>query len=422
MTMFGLIDCNNFYVSCERIFNPSLNGKPVVVLSNNDGCVISRSEEAKSLGIKMGEPFFKLTSYIKKSGLICYSSNFPLYGDISARVMDTLRRETPGIEIYSIDEAFMDLRGVCEKDARLLGKSLVSKIRKEIGVPISIGISKTKTLAKIATKMSKKYPATMGFCLIIREEQIAKVLSGFPVEDIWGVGRAYSKMLNQSGVDTAADFLKKSDKWVRQKMGVTGLKCWRELGGTPCISLEESVPDKKQICTSRSFSYDIFDIEEILKAIATFSSYSAEKLRRQNGVCREAIVFLLTNPFREGAEHHNQSVLVTFSDYTDNTLKIASNACYAVREIFREGYGYKKCGVILSSIISKSENIPSLFTPHEELFRESALMNVLDEINEKYGKSSIVTAAAGVERIRANQNLLSKRYTTSWDDIIQVIV
>lgn len=420
--MFGLIDCNNFYVSCERLFNPSLEGKPVVVLSNNDGCVISRSSEAKQLGIKMGEPYFKLNELVKTSGLICYSSNFPLYGDISSRVMDTLRRATPSVEVYSIDEAFVDFRGVSVNEIEKLGKELVRSIRKGVGIPVSMGASKTKTLSKAATRLSKKYPATKGLCIMHKDKDISKVLGGFPVEDVWGIGRAHKKMLNSVGIKTAAEFIAKDEKWIRGKMGVTGVRTWRELKGEPCITLENITPDKKQICTSRSFARDIFEIDDLYKAIATFASYSAEKLRRQRGVCREIIVFMLTNPFRNEGRVHNQSVLITLSEHTDNTMKIAANACNAMVGIFREGCGYKKCGVILSSIVKKDELTPSIFESVDENLRDSSLMMVMDEINQKYGKSSIVTAAAGIERIKANQNLLSKRYTTSWDDIIEVIV
>ncbi|MDD2491799.1 MAG: Y-family DNA polymerase [Bacteroidales bacterium] len=420
--MFGLIDCNNFYVSCERVFNPSLEGRPVVVLSNNDGCVISRSAEAKSVGIKMGDPYFKLRELIKNKGVICYSSNFPLYGDISNRVMEILRNNTPSIEIYSIDEAFIDFRGVSMEKAEKLGRELIRNIKKGVGIPVSIGISKTKSLAKVATRLSKKHPDNKGFCLMINQADIDKVLISLPISEVWGIGRAHSKMLNSSNILNAFDFVKKEERWIKSRMGVTGLRTWRELKGEPCITLENGTQDKKQICTSRSFANDIFQLDDLFKAVATFASQSAEKLRRQNGVCNQIIVFILTNPFREGAPIHNQSILITLTEQTDNTLKIVSNACNGLREIYREGYGYKKCGVILTSITSKSDLTYSLFESIDEQTRGSSLMSVLDEINTKYGKSSLVIATAGIDRIKANQNLLSNRYTTSWDDIIEVIV
>jgi DNA polymerase V len=397
-----------------------LEGKPVVVLSNNDGCVISRSEEAKKLGIRMGAPFFKINEVVGKSNVMCFSTNFPLYGDISSRVMDIIRRETPGIEVYSIDEAFIDFRGVSENEISILGKSLVAKIKKGVGVPVSLGVSNTKTLAKVATKLSKKYPATKGFCLMNKEADIAKVLKKFPIEDVWGIGRSYSKMLISSGVISAADFLSKNELWVDSRMGITGLKTWRELWGEHCIVLEDGIPDKKQICTSRSFATELYDLEDLYKAVSTFSSNSAEKLRRQRCVCREIIVFIHTNRFKENVQAHNQSALISLSEYTDSSITIGINACNGLKDIFRDGCGYKKCGVILSSIIRKTDVIPSLFESLEEKDRDSSLMSVMDEINTKYGKNSLVTAAAGIERIKANQNLLSKRYTTSWDDIIEV--
>lgn len=420
--MFGLTDCNNFYVSCERLFNPSLNGKPVVVLSNNDGCVISRSNEAKALGVKMGEPIFKMKEIVKREGIACFSANFSLYGDISARVMDKLRSFSPGIEIYSIDEAFLDFTGVPEKDIFQTGPEIVRRIKKDVGVPVSLGVSHTKTLAKVATRLSKKYPATKGFCLMEKPEDIAKVLSKFPVEDIWGIGRAYSKMLKSHGIETATDFTKKSPEWIKSRMGVPGVKSWRELRGEACIRLEDRTLDKKQICTSRSFAKDLYDFEDICKAVATFAAASAEKLRHQKGACREVLIFILTNPFKDNAKQHYQSAAVNLETHSDSTFTIAGAACNALRDIFREGYGYKKAGVILSEISRKSDLTLSLFEDSSKADKESSLMSVMDEINMRYGRHSLYTAAAGVEKIKSNQNMLSKRYTTSWDDIIEVKV
>lgn len=420
--MYGLTDCNNFYVSCERLFNPSLEGRPVVVLSNNDGCVISRSNEAKALGIGMGEPIFKMKEVVSRERIACFSANFSLYGDLSARVMDKLRSYSPGIEIYSIDEAFLDLSGVPEKEIKSLGPEIVRRIKKDIGIPVSLGVSHTKTLAKVATRLSKKYPATKGFCFMQKKEDIARVLVKFPVDDIWGVGRAYSRMLKSHGILTALDFTKRSPEWVKSKMGVPGVKSWRELNGEACIRLEDRVLDKKQICTSRSFSRDLYDFEEICKAVATFAASSAEKLRQQRGGCKEIIVFILTNPFKDNVKQHYQSAVVSLVSHSDSTFTIAGAACNALRDIFRQGYGYKKAGVILSDISRKSDLTMSLFEDPSQAEKESSVMSVMDEINSRYGRHSIYTAAAGVEKIQSNQNLLSKRYTTSWDDIIEVKV
>jgi DNA polymerase V len=419
--MYGLADCNNFFVSCERVFNPSLIGKPVVVLSNNDGCVISRSDEAKALGIKMGEPVFKIKDLAEKKGVISYSANFALYGDLSARIMNRLKSFAPSIEIYSIDEAFLNFDGMSYEAIKATGEEIVRKIKRETGIPISLGISRTKTLAKVAAKLSKKYPKLNSLCLMDREEDIKKVLLKFPVEDIWGVGRAYSKMLKSNGINTASDFTSISQGWVKSKMGIVGLKSWRELNGEPCIEFEDRVSDKKQICTSRSFSEDIYEFEEICKAVATFTASSAEKLRRQKGVCREIIVFILTNRFKEQANQHYESTLIPIENYTDSTFELVERACSGLKKIYKPGYGYKKAGVIITDICRKADITPSLF--HErDRSKESSVMTVMDEMNTRYGRHTVFTATEGVEKIRANQNFLSKRFTTSWDDIIEVKV
>jgi len=419
--MYGLADCNNFFVSCERVFNPSLIGKPVVVLSNNDGCVISRSNEAKELGIKMGEPAFKIKDLAEKRGIISYSANFSLYGDLSARVMERLKSFVPSIEVYSIDEAFLNFDGMPYEAIKATGEEIVRKIKRETGIPLSVGISHTKTLAKVAAKLSKNYPKLNSFCLMDKEEDIKKVLAKFPVEDIWGVGRAYSKMLKSKGINTASDFTSVSQEWVKSKMGVVGVKSWRELHGEPCIEIEDRVLDKKQICTSRSFSKDIYEFEEICKAVASFTASSAEKLRRQKGVCREVLVFILTNRFKEQANHHSQSILIPIENYTDSTFELVERACFGLKKIYKPGFGYKKAGVIITDICRKADVTPSLFYDRDRS-KESSLMTVMDEMNTRYGRHTLFTATEGVEKFKANQNFLSKRFTTSWDDIIEVKV
>ena len=419
--MYGLADCNNFYVSCERVFNPSLRGRPVVVLSNNDGCVISRSNEAKAMGVKMGEPIFKIKELVERNNIVAYSANFSLYGDLSARIMERMRSFVPSIEVYSIDEAFLNFDGMTEEYVIKTGEEIVRKIKMETGIPVSLGVSRTKTLAKAATRLAKKYSKLHNFCLMSREADIRKVLTNFPVEDIWGVGRAYSKMLKSNKINTAFDFTGMSEGWVKSKMGIVGVKSWTELQGIPCIELEDRALDKKQICTSRSFSKDIFEFEEICKAVATFTATSAEKLRSQKGVCREILVFILTNPFKEQAQQHYQSVLVPMENYTDSTFELVERACEGLKKIYRSGYGYKKAGVIITDICRKSDVTPSLFYERDR-FKEDSVMSVMDELNCRYGRHTIFTATEGVEKIRANQNFLSKRFTTSWDDILEVKV
>jgi DNA polymerase V len=417
--MFGLADCNNFYVSCERVFNPSLNGKAVVVLSNNDGCVISRSQEAKDLGIKMGEPVFKLKDLVKRENVVIYSSNFSLYGDISARVMDIIREMAPLTEVYSIDEAFVDFRGFTPYEASRLASEITNRLYKYLGIPVSIGVSSTKTLAKVASKLCKQYPSLKNCCVMIKEPDIDKVLKRFPVGDIWGIGREYSKMLISEGVDSAGKFKLCDPSWVRKKMSIVGLKTWKELNGEPCFEFEENFRDKKQICTSRSFSKDVYDTEEIIKAIAKFASSGSEKLRKQKGVTSLIHIFILTNPFREGAQEHYKSVVIPLLEPTDSTFEIVRVCCKSVLSIIKKGYGYKKAGVILSGISKKEETPGSLFS-EKDLSKESVLMKSLDQINAKYGRDTLVTGSQGVDKIQYNMNFLSQRYTTCWDDIIKV--
>jgi len=417
--MFGLADCNNFYVSCERVFDPSLYGKPVVVLSNNDGCVISRSQEAKLLGIKMGEPLFKIKKTIEKERVFIFSSNFALYGDISWRIMERLRQMVPAIEVYSIDEAFVDFRGFSSEFATDTARNISSILLRDVGIPVSIGVSKTKTLAKVAARLCKNYPKLNNCCIMEKAADIDKVLSRFPVEDIWGVGRRYAKMLNSAGVDTAKKFTECDPQWVKGKMSIVGLRTWKELKGEPNIGFEENFNDKKQICTSRSFSSDLYDHEKIIMAIAKFASSGAEKLRKQNGVTSSIHVFILTNPFKEGVMEDYRSIIVPLSYPTDSTFDIVKASCSAALSILKSGYGYKKAGVIITNITKKNETTGSLFC-EKNIEKESELMRSMDEINLKYGRDTLVTGTQGVEKIKYNMNNLSRRYTTSWEDIIKV--
>ena len=277
--MYGLCDCNNFYASCERVFDPSLEGRPVVVLSNNDGCVIARSNEAKRLGIKMGQPYYQLRELIGREAVAVFSANFALYGDMSRRVMSLLRKSVLAIEVYSIDEAFLDLTSVDESRLDELGHGLARTIRRHTGIPVSIGIAPTKTLAKIASKLCKQYPKLNGCCYMHRPEDIEKVLRRFPIDDVWGIGRRWAQLLEKNGVKTAWDFTQLPQAWVRQRMHVVGLRMWSELRGEPCIGFEEFPADKKQIATTRTFDRDIDDYEELHHRIAQYVASCAEKLR-----------------------------------------------------------------------------------------------------------------------------------------------
>lgn len=421
LKMYGLADCNNFYVSCERVFNPSLNGIPVVVLSNNDGCVISRSQEAKQLGVKMGEPLFKIKELVKRENIKIFSSNFALYGDMSSRVMNTLAMAVPSTEVYSIDEAFLNLEGVGINEVKKLVKELAFRVKKNTGIPISIGVSNSKTLAKIATKLCKIYPKLNNSCVMYRQQEIDKVLVKFPIEDVWGIGRRYSQMLNRNGVITASDFVSLNPSWVKSKMKITGLKIWKELNSEPCFSIEENMPDKQQICTSRSFGKDLYNHEEVIMAIAEFTTICARKLRAQHGVVSRILIFAYTNPYKDGFHRDYQSAVIPLEHPTDNTLNLVSITCSKVSKLLKKGYGYKKAGVIFTEISRKHQKAASLFYKGD-LTKEANLMKSLDDVNLKYGQNTLVTASQGVDKIKYNRNNLSPKYTTNWDDIIKVIV
>ena len=417
--MLGLCDCNNFFVSCERAFNPSLVGRPVVVLSNNDGCVVSRSNEAKQLGIKMGEPIFQIKELVERNNVAVYSSNYILYGDLSARIMSILKESLPGIEVYSIDEAFLDMRGIPLKDLQPLGLELCRKIFKYTGIPVSIGISHTKTLAKIASKLCKKYPKLNGCCLMQREEDIEKVLGKFDIGDVWGIGRRHLKFLQTYGIKSALDFARMSPYIVRKEFTITGLKTWKELRGEPCITFEEERMERAQICVSRSFATELTTFEELHQAIADFTATACGKLRRQRSICGEVMVFLLTNMHKEDAPQYFTNHIAQLPFATDSTLEILQSSVHTLKKIYREGYGYKKAGVVLGRIAPKCTMQQSLFST-ADIAKEKRLMQVMDSLNNTYGNKTLVVASQGFEGIKMNRNHLSKRYTTEWEDILEV--
>lgn len=417
--MYGLADCNNFFVSCERVFNPSLNGRPVIILSNNDGCVISRSNEAKALGIKMGQPFYQLKDFIARNNVSVFSSNYVLYSDMSLRVQKTLQSLVPATEVYSVDESFLELRGIPEEKLDELGHRISYIVQRNTGIPISVGISPTKTLAKIASKLCKQYPKLKGSCFMHRPQDIQKVLSKFPIEDVWGIGRRFSTMLKSRNILTASDFTKQSVDWVQSLMHIGGVKTWRELNGTPCIEFEEYRKDKQQITVSRSFGKELSDIESVEQQIALFTSMAAEKLRKQNSLCNTLIVFMCTNRHRKDHPQRFVNQLIPLKVATDSTLELVNVATKTVREIFRKPYLYKKAGVILSDIQS-NECMQTVLFDDVDHDKHARLMNALDKINQKQGHHSVVVASAGFEGIRMNRQHLSPNYTSEWDEIIQI--
>lgn len=416
--MFGLCDANNFYASCERVFNPSLIGRPVVVLSNNDGCVIARSNEAKKLGIEMGAPYFQIKQLTRRGNVAVFSSNFVLYGDMSRRIASLLKNYVP-IEIYSVDESFMDMSGIDESKLDALGHEIARTVKQYTGIPVSIGIAPTKTLAKIASKLCKQYPKLKGCCFMHRQQDVEKVLRKFPIEDVWGVGRRYAKMLKANGVNTAWDFTQLTPEWVRKRMSVVGLRMWKELRGEACIGFEQTPADKKQIATTRTFAHDIVDFEELHQSVAQYAAACAEKLRKQNSVCGEIIVFILTNRHKDNIPQHYESRLLKLSVPTDSTLELTKYVSGLLRQIYRKGYAYKRAGVIFSDISSKSGTQRDMFDATDRE-KHDRLMKTVDGLNASFGRHKIVTAAAGIDFFKMNREHLSSKFTTDWDCIIRV--
>jgi DNA polymerase V len=390
------------------------------VLSNNDGCVISRSKEAKSLGIKMGEPLFQIRDLVKRENVRVFSSNFALYGDMSARIMDILSTSLPSVEIYSIDEAFLDMRGIKVQEAKKIISDLTYKLLKNTGIPVSIGVSHTKTLAKIATSLCKQYPSLNNSSMLISNEGIRRVLEKVPVKDVWGIGRMYSKKLNRMDIHTALDFTSLSPLSVKKIMSINGLRTWKELNREICFGIEDNPSGKLQICTSRSFANDLYDHDEIIRAVAKFAALSAEKLRNQQGLVSEIVVFAITNRFRD-YQFNTVSALTRLEYPTDNTIDITSKACSVLSRILIRGACYKKAGVIFTKISDKSMTPAFLFDQRDNE-REALLMQALDELNHKYGRDTLVTATQGVDKIRYNMKHLSPCYTTKWQDLIKVKV
>ena len=414
--MYALADCNNFFVSCERAFRPDLEGRPVIVLSRNDGCAIARSNEAKRIGIKMGDPLFKIRDLVEQHNIAIFSTNMSLYADFSRRVRAVLRESAPFIEVYSIDEAFLDLRGIENVDFDRFAKELSARCRRFTCIPVSVGVAPTKTLAKIAAELCKSYPKLRGGCFMPRPQDIEKVLKRWPIEDVWGIGRRSTPRLKAIGVNTAYDFTQLSEHYVRREMGVTGLRTWRELRGTPAIEFEAGTDAKQSICNSRSFSTEIYDRKELLEQLAKFATMTAEKLRSQHSVCSHLTVFAATNRFHENEVQQYGHICIPFVEPTDSTIDIVRATREALDEIFVRGTGYKKAGVIASGIMPRECVSVSMFNgEHQE--RHRRLMQTLDSINNRVGDGSVVVASAGRSEVKANSAHRSPGYTTDWNDL-----
>ena len=416
--VFALVDCNNFYVSCERVFNPKLWNKPVVVLSNNDGCAVALSNEAKALGLTRATAMFHHKELVKRHDVQLFSSNYTLYGDMSHRVMSCLREFSPSMEVYSIDEAFLSLDGM-KGSLTEYGTSIRQKVTRWTGIPISVGIGPSKTLAKLANHVAKKRCGDFGVYNILDETDIDGLLKSIDVGETWGVGRRYKKMLNQNGIHTVYDLKMAEDKWIRKKMTVVGLRTVLELRGIPCYNLEEHIPAKQGIVCSRSFGKPVESLSDMREAVATFASRAAEKLRKQNSVVKSLSVFIETNYFKENEPQYRNSLELTLSTATADTGKIISEACFGLKQIYRSGYRYKKAGVMFLEILPESDIQPDMFSPANS--KAEKLQPVIDSLNERFGLGTVGVLAMGLKkRWRMRQEHLSPRYTTRWDEILTV--
>ncbi len=417
--MFALVDCNNFYASCERVFNPNLQGKPIAILSNNDGCVISRSDEAKALNLPMGAPIFKWEAFCKANNIAVLSSNYPLYGDMSSRVMKILEQFTPDVEVYSIDEAFVEFKGFEYVDFNNYGDQMRSRILKWTGIPTCVGIAPTKALSKIANKIARKFPKeTSGVYVIDSEEKRLKALNWIPLEAVWGIGRGLQKQLKAKGCKKAIDFVNLSDDWVRKNFGSTGFKLKKELEGIPQLELDETTT-KRAIATTRSFDYTYDDINYIKERISTFASSCAEKLRKQNSSCYVIYVTLSSDRHKKGLEQHRGSIVVNLPYPTNSSLVISNEAVKVVDSIFKKGIKYKRAGVIVSGLVPTDNFQLNMFEKEDP--KHQPLMKSIDKLNTKYGDYKIKIASQDLQRTwKMRQERLSPRYTTNIRDIIVV--
>ena len=432
MTYFAVVDCDNCYVSCERVFRPDLNGKPVVVLSNNDGCVVARSNEAKKMGIKAGTPYFKLAQQFPDQKIAVFSSNYELYGDLTARVMSIIAQQAPEYFRYSIDEAFVVLKGMENIDLKAWGEELYKTIRQGVGIPVSIGIAPTKTLAKMASHFAKHYAGYNHCCLIDDETKRKKALKLYPIDEVWGIGRRYAARLDNMGIKTAWDFAESSREWINATFNnVVVLRTWRELNGEDCVPNDEPAK-KKSICVSRSFPGMIGDIEQLKTYIANYAARCSEKLRRQNTVASVVGVFLSTNPFREDLGQYNNFAEVNLLTPSNSSITIVKKSMEALEKIYRPGFQYKKAGVIVLSIESGGGIQTNLLDFDAERFEKmKRLDKVLDRLNKVNGSETLILGSQQFRgkdsRGKATQfadaikhEFKSPNYTTRWSDIIEL--
>jgi len=421
--IFALVDCNNFYASCERVFNPGLRGRPVVVLSNNDGCVVARSNEAKALGIGMGVPAFEVEEIIRKNGVEVFSSNYALYADMSSRVMETLSAFTPDIEVYSIDEAFLNLAGFdcsltppVEDGSGLTdyGRKIWRTVKQWTGMPVTVGIARTKTLAKIANRVAKKSAKANGVLDLTDSPYLNKVLAETPVEKVWTVGIRTALKLKGAGIKTALGLRDANIGWIRQKFGVVGVRTVYELRGISCYPLEQNPPVKKSIAVSRMFGKPVESAEELKEAIASYASRAGEKLRGQGLAAGVMTVYVTTSRFIESRYFNSHTV--EFAVATSDTIELIRNACRCIDRLYRKGCAFKKCGIIFNALVPENRAQKALFDNADRL-KSQRLMRVIDSINTRLN-SPLQWAAEGLAQSwRVKFKRRSCRYTTRWDEL-----
>jgi DNA polymerase V len=414
--MFALVDCNNFYASCERVFNPKIEKKAVIVLSNNDGCVIARSNESKALGIKMGEPAFKLKRIIEKYHINVFSTNFALYGDLSKRVMNVIRSEVNQMEVYSIDEAFLDFTDYATKER---GIALKEKVKQWTGIPVSVGIAPTKVLSKVASHIAKKH-TNSGVFMFDNEDLIRRALNVFLVEDLWGIGRKNAKRLKEAGIHTALQFRECDSGWIRRNISVNGVRLQKELFGEVCYPLELKRNRKKNICTARSFGTEVKELSKLKEAISSYANTCARKLREEKSCCASISVFINTNPFKPQAKQYNPYKVIQLDVPTNDSMEIVKTAIKGLESMYRGDCVYKKAGVIVGKIVHQEQVQLSLFDTLDRDKRKS-INKAVDKLNATMGRDKVKLAVQGSGRKwKLKQEKLSPSYTTRFTDILEV--
>lgn len=419
--MFGLIDCNNFFVSCERVFNPTLLNRPVVVLSNNDGCIVALSNEAKAIGLRRGNPYFQVRDIIESNNVSVFSGNHRLYGDMSSRVMATLSSMAPDIDIYSIDEAFIDFNSIKCADITSFGHQIATTVRRHTGIPVSLGIAPTKTLAKVAAHFAKKYPGYKSVCIIDSDDKRKKALSMIPVKEVWGIGRRLDKKLAWENIDTALDFANTPVERIKRILNVNGERTWLELNGHACIEHKVNEADNKQICSSRSFGTMLTEYHQLEEAIAAFVTITSLKLRNSHNCASSISVFIMTNHHRDNLPQYNASATRTLEEPASDTMTICHAAFDALKSIYRKGYHYKRAGVIINEIVDGKNIQQSLFKSENERYERSKVMKVVDRLNSTgTTRDKIHIAAHTPTTSFVRQELRSPLYSTRMSDIITV--